>query len=210
MFDFNTDDDDMITGMATALITASTRAEGDSPLDVLLRQAKARREFINAGPYNAAGRKAREAVAEAHEYAEHRFPASLGLLLNEEDWTGYPPTWHPYSRFTARPACAVAFLGDGAWLRYESWIVLPTFATATRLTLLHPCPCGRGYSEQDVTDEDELLSAIEDLAAPTDGSECNGYLCAPVPCGSGEDRPYFLEICGEMPGIVTGPTEPRV
>ena len=205
-------DSDTITEVATALIAASTRAEGDSVLDVLRRQAKARREVIASGPRDTASRKIREMVEAAREYANLRFPATLGLLLDgDEDWTGYPPTWHPCSHFTARPACAVAFLGSGAWLRFESWVALPTFETATELTLLHPCSCGRGYRELDVTDEDELLNAIDDMAAaPTGWGACEGHLCGAVPYGTVDNRPYFLVTRGEMPGDFTDPADPSL
>ena len=113
------------------------------------------------------------AVARAHEEVEERFPATLALILNgegepEDRFKGYPNVYEAGAPAGYIPGCAVAYLGEGLWLRHSTVDpidpFLPPSPSASWPTLLVPCSCGR-YREVAIEDDYSLAQALDRVDA---------------------------------------------
>ncbi|NGN63884.1 hypothetical protein G5C51_08180 [Streptomyces sp. A7024] len=106
------------------------------------------------------------AAARAAEYVEYCFPETLARVLPAEDWVGYPQL-HVDVHGKRADKCAVAYLGDGLFLRYISRSrhadgYFDGYVDV--MELIQPCACGNYIEHLDITDDDALSLVLADGA----------------------------------------------
>lgn len=104
-----------------------------------------------------------EIAAADHVY--RAYADTLGRVLEHDAWTGYPAL-----RDNAFEPGAVAYLGGGLWLHHT---ITNGADYHDVLTLIVPCPCGRGYVDPQLEDENDLLEVLEELRG-TGGRSAHG------------------------------------
>ncbi|MEU2874431.1 hypothetical protein ABZ769_35440 [Streptomyces olivoreticuli] len=175
--------DDTTTMLATQDPATVLPIEGDSPLDTLRQQAEIHRAHQEMTAYFATQAQREEAVYAADDHIVHTLPTTLGPVLTDDHWTGYPAL-----RENGLAPSAAAHLGHGTWVHHVQHHA--NGQVRDELTLIAPCPCGRGYRQALPLTEDLLLEAVTDFDSgpqPVFGDqEC------PHSCGSvrPSDQPF--------------------
>lgn len=96
----------------------------------------------------------------AHMGVTCDFPNTLALVVAPEMWRGYPSGGPDERRH--EPASAVAYLGQGMWLRhFEGAYGQHVFS------LIRPCPCGRTHEVIILHEELQLHRLLDDTVHRT-------------------------------------------
>ncbi|WP_394427188.1 hypothetical protein [Streptomyces sp. SGAir0957] len=93
------------------------------------------------------------AAADAAAHIYDRYPDTLRLVVDGDDWRGHPAV--PEHRLA--PA-ATAHLGQGLWLVHTG----TSEAENEKLRLLIPCACGSGYADLLLDGDRDLLGILAD------------------------------------------------
>lgn len=111
------------------------------------------------------------AAAAAHIY--ERYPDTLRLVVDEDDWRGHPAV----SEHRLAPA-ASAHIGQGLWLVHTG----TSASDDEELRLLIPCACERGYVDLLLDGDMDLLGILADCQhQPVRMPHGNPYDCASLP-----------------------------
>ncbi|MCY0922868.1 hypothetical protein OS965_32795 [Streptomyces sp. H27-G5] len=156
--------DDKILELASRTYDTLAVADSGSPLGHLRKQAEIHQAHTTVTRHYRDLESAEQAAYVATDHAIHNYPATIGALLSDENWQGYPdPT------FADAPGSAVAHLGEGVFIHHTS--VLGHEAGNANLVLQHtltliaPCSCGLGYRTWPVTGEENFLGTIAEATA---------------------------------------------
>ena len=122
--------------------------EDDSPLARLFA-------MVDAEP--TADEQREDAQLAAAHCAYTRYGATIGLVLEDMDWTGQIPV-----KDNGLESSAIAWLEGGLWLHHTLNISEADGATNV-LTLIVPCACGRGYVDFQLESEEDLMEILADL-----------------------------------------------
>ncbi|WP_438297731.1 hypothetical protein [Streptomyces sp. HUAS TT7] len=177
--------DDATLDLATRSYDTVLLSESDSPLGHLRKQADILQAHTTVSAHYRAVEQAWQAAYVAVDHTVNEFPATLGSVLRDEHWTGYP---HP-SLAEGANGSAVAHLGDGVWIHDTVTTSSYDDGSSVRwqvserhtLTLIAPCSCGLGYRTVAVASEDELLEAVHEFTREPRSIVKHG---CPHPCGS--------------------------
>jgi hypothetical protein len=114
--------------------------------------------------------------SDAIDYLATHLPETLGEVLRDDQWTGYP----------ALPAqgtnTAVAPLGDGIWVLYHYAVTNDTVHVGIHLVV--PCPCG-SYIEILCDDDQALAIAMTGI---------DGWQAHPGTCTQACSLPTWPEL----------------
>ncbi|WHM41134.1 hypothetical protein [Streptomyces sp. BPTC-684] len=161
--------DDETLELATRTYDTVLLSEGGSPLGHLRKQADIHQAHTTVAAHYRAMEQAAQAAYVAVDHTVNEFPATLGTLLWDEHWIGYPD---PEAAEDANGS-AVAHLGDGVWIHHAVTTSSFDDGSSVRwqvserhtLTLIAPCSCGQGYRTRGVATEDDLLEAVHELTS---------------------------------------------
>ncbi|MET8787981.1 hypothetical protein [Streptomyces sp. NPDC004589] len=157
--------------MTETLVPLARAYGADSPLAQLLQMAQAADDV----PTEAEQRDDAETTAAHHVYNE--YTETLGMVIDAEDWRGYPAVRADGLR--SWEASAVAWLDGGLWLHHT--LHISEDGARDVLTLIVPCTCGRGYVDIQVDTETDLLAILAELG-PTGGRSVHEV--GPLGCAS--------------------------
>lgn len=177
--------DDTTLDLATRTYDTVLLTESTSPLDHLRKQADIHQAHTAVQAHYRAKSQVERAVEDAVDHTVNTFPATLGSVLWDEHWTGFPAL----EQADDAHGSAAAHLGNGVWVHHTVTTSSFDDGHSTRwqvskrhaLTLITPCTCGRGYRTADVSTEEELLTAVHTLIAEPSSSK-HGFrrLCGSV------------------------------
>ncbi|MFE9484638.1 hypothetical protein ACFYNM_39425 [Streptomyces spororaveus] len=173
--------DDSLLELATHTYDTLVVTGSGSPLAHLRKQAAIHQAHTTVARHYLDLETADEAAYVATDYAIHEYPATIGALLSDENWKGYPDP-----SFAGAPGSAVAHLGEGVFVHHTSIYAAendnPNLVLQHTLTLIAPCSCGTGYRTWPVTSEDNLLDAVAEATAEPRSLHKHHcpHLCGPV------------------------------
>ncbi|MFJ2407057.1 hypothetical protein ACIOUE_37820 [Streptomyces xanthochromogenes] len=182
---FATPLDDTTLDLATRSYDTVLLGEGDTPLGHLRKQADIHQAHHTVSAHYRAVEQAQQALYVAIDHTINEFPATLGSVLWEEHWTGYPDPWLTEDA----NGFAVAHLGDGVWVHHtvttsscdDGHSVRWQVSERHTVTLIAPCSCGQGYRTAPIASEDELLDMVHEFTREPCSISKHG---CPHPCGS--------------------------